>query len=184
MDPRFATAALLLGALVACSPATEAPPTEARGEAAPPAASAQAGPAPAASAQGDCDLFSSDELREAFAGQLSARRASGRGGRGSGCTYSLAEVSESELVLQAGDQAAFDARKQAYSSQSGLGMEPLDIGREAWLVNGAQVIAVREDGASVSLGLMMITFNQPAPVSDEQVRDGLVQLSRLALERL
>ena len=184
MDPRFATAALLLGGLVACSPATQAPPENGPGAAAPPAAAAQAQPAPAAGTQGDCDLFSTDELREAFAGQLSARRASGRGGRGSGCTYSVAEVDESELVLQAGDQAAFDARKQSYSSQSGVSMEPLDIGREAWLVNGAQVIAVREDGGSVSLGLLMITFNQPTPVSDEQVREGLVQLSRLALERL
>ena len=184
MNPRSATTALLLGAVVACSPATEAPPADTRGDAAPRAATAQAEPAPAASARGDCDLISADELREAFAGRLSAHRAGGRGGRGSGCTYRLAEVDESELVLQAGDQAAFDARKQSYSSQSGVSMEPLEIGREAWLVNGAQVIAVREDGASISLGLLMITFNQPAPVGDDQAREGLVQLARLALERL
>ena len=184
MPLRIATTGLMLATLAACSPASDAPPPAASAEASARAATAPPRAEPAAKAQGDCDLFTAAELSQAFDGRLSVRRAGGRGGRGSGCTYSLAEVEESELVLQAGGLDQFNARKQSYSGQSGVSMEPLDIGREAWLVNKAQVIAVREDGGSVSLGLLMVTFNQTPPVNDEQAREGLVRLSRLALERL
>ena len=183
MPLRFAPTGLLMATLAACSPASDAPPP-ASADAAARTASAPPRAEPASKNQGDCDLFTAAELSQAFEGRLSVRRAGGRGGRGSGCTYSLAEVEESELVLQAGGLDQFNARKQSYSGQSGVSMEPLDIGREAWLVNNAQVIAVREDGASISLGLLMITFNQTPPVSDEQAREGLVRLSRLAIDRL
>ena len=183
MNLRLTTTGLLLATLTACSPASDVPPPTADAEPATRSASAPA-PAPAAKAQGDCDLFSAEELKQAFDGRLSVRRADGRGERGSGCTYTLAEVRESELVLQAGGLDQFNARKQSYSSQSGVAMEPLDIGREAWLVNNAQVIAVREDGGSVSLGLLLITFGQTPPVDKAQAREGLEELARLALERL
>lgn len=184
MNLRPITTGLLLATLAACSPASEAPPPATGADPAARAASAPPAAAPAAKAQGDCDLISNEELSQAFDGRLSVRRAGGRGERGSGCTYTLAEVDESELVLQAGGLDQFNARKQSYSSQSGVAMEPLDIGREAWLVNNAQVIAVREDGGSVSLGLLLITFGQTPPVDKAQAREGLEELARLALERL
>ena len=181
MKARIATTGLLLAALAACSPTSDAPPPATNAEttaSAPPPAAASAKP------QGDCDLFSAEELSQAFDGRLRVHRAGGRGGRGSGCTYSLAGLEESQLVLQAGGPEQFDARKQSYSGQSGVAMEPLDLGREAWLVNKAQVIAVREDGGSVSLGLQLITFDQEPPVDESQARAGLEELARLALERL
>lgn len=183
MNLRFAIAAFALATLSGCGGSSgDAPAAAAPTSATAPAMAPDRSTTP--QAQGDCDLFSADEVRKAFNGLLSVRRAGGRGERGGGCTFQIAEVNESELVLQAGGQADFDARKQAYSSQSALKKEPLELGREAWLFNGAQVIAVREDGASISLGLLLITFNQPVPVTDEQVRDGLVDLAGLALDRL
>lgn len=138
----------------------------------------------AAGNQGDCDLLAGSEIAEAFFGKLSVERASGRGQRGSGCTYALAEVSEAQLILQAGDRNAYDQRKLSYTSQSGIAREALDFGQEAWLFNGAQVIAVSEDGESISLGLQLFTFDQPAPVDSAQTRKALENLARTALERL
>lgn len=143
-----------------------------------------AGAREAAAAQGDCDLLAGVDIADAFAGRLSVKRAGSHGARGSGCTYDLAEVDESQLILQAGDRNAFEQRKQSYSSQSAIAMEPLDLGQESWLVNGAQVIAVADTGESVSLGLQMFTFGQPAPVDAAQTREALTALARTALERL
>lgn len=137
-----------------------------------------------AAPQGDCDLLTAAEISAAFGGKLSVRRAGGHGPRGGSCTWSLAEVAESELVLQAGDASAYAARKDAYTSQSGIAIEPLALGKEALLVNRAQVIALREDGRSISLGLMLIVFNTPMPASEDEIRSGLEMLAGIALERL
>ena len=138
----------------------------------------------AAAPQGDCDLLTAAEISAAFGGKLSVRRAGGHGPRGGSCTWSLAEAAESELVLQAGDASAYAARKDAYTSQSGIAIEPLALGKEALLVNRAQVIALREDGRSISLGLMLIVFNTPMPASEDEIRRGLETLAGTALERL
>ena len=138
----------------------------------------------ASAAKGDCDLLTAAEISAAFDGKLTVRRAGGSGGRGGHCTWSLAEVAESELILQAGDEAAYESRKASYSSNRGIAMEPLAFGKEALLFNKAQVIALREDGQSISLGLQLIAFNAPVPVTEEETRSGLESLAATALERL
>ena len=134
--------------------------------------------------KGDCDLLTAAEISAAFDGKLTVRRAGGSGGRGGHCTWSLAEVAESELILQAGDEAAYEARKASYSGNRGIAMEPLAFGKEALLFNKAQVIALREDGHSISLGLQLIAFNAPIPVTEDEARRGLESLAATALERL
>ena len=186
MSLRIPLAGLMLATFTACSQAP-APANESAGGApaqAQPIAQAPANTSKTPASQGDCDLLSASDITDAFSGKLTVKRAGGRGARGSGCTYDLAEVNESQLILQAGDRNAFDQRKLSYSSQSGVSMEALDLGQEAWLFNDAQVIAVSEDGASISLGLLMITFGQPAPVDGAQAREALETLARTALERL
>lgn len=133
--------------------------------------------------KGDCDLLTAAEISAAFGGKLSVRRAGGHGGRGGACTWSLAEVAESELILQAGDEASYDARKASYGN-SGIAVEPLALGKEAMLFNKAQVIALREDGQSLSLGLQLFVFNAPMPVTEDEARKGLEALAGTALERL
>lgn len=133
---------------------------------------------------GDCDMLSGDEITAAFGGKLTVSRSSGRGERGSGCTYSIAEVAEGQLILQAGDEAAYLAKKQAYSNQSRVRLEPMALGKEAHLVNGAQAIALRDDGKSISLGLSLMAFDAPAPVTEEETRNGISLLAEKAMARL
>lgn len=190
MPFRIPLASLMLAATAALTACSQAPAPER--EAAGPVASTAAGAtelastqtSPDASAKGDCDLLTAAELNKAFAGKLSVLRASGRGSRGGGCTFSLAEVEEGQLIVQVGGLADFNQRKQSYSRQSAVDMETLSLGSEAHLFNGAQIIALKDEERSISMGLVLISFGQPAPLSDEEVREGLIELTRMALERM
>lgn len=173
----------MVAALAACSGPDGS--SAANGTAAPmaPAAAstdAKARPAP----QGDCDLVTHEELSQAFGGKLTVRRSSGFGGRGGACTYDIAEVRESQLTLQAGDAAAYAARKEAYAGYRGVPMDPLPIGKEAFLVNRAQVIVLAEDGKSLNMGLLMITSGEPLPVDHAEIAAALESLARTALSRM
>jgi hypothetical protein len=63
-------------------------------------------------------------------------------------------------------------------------MTPIALGQEAFLVNGAQVIALRDDGQSLSLGLTLIVFDAPVPLTEEEIRSGVESLAGSALVRL
>lgn len=186
MTRHLSLATLALLALAGCS--REQGPAEAIAAAPAPVpvdSAARAREPAAAEPRGDCDLATPAEISAAFDGKLTVRRTSGVGSRGSSCTWSLAEVEESQIVLQAGNEADYAARKEAYANYGGgVTMEPLSLGREAFLVNGAQVIAVREDGQSISLALTLIVFGRPMPAEEEELHQGLETLAGLVLERL
>jgi hypothetical protein len=185
MKVRLLFAAFALATLGACS-GSPAPDDATVADVAPVAASpAPASPEAAApEPQGDCDLLTAGEINAAFGGKLTVRRTSGRGSRGSSCTYSLAEVPDSQIILQAGDAAAHEARRETYSGYRGVQMTPIALGQEAFLVNGAQVIALRDDGQSLSLGLTLIVFDAPVPLTEEEIRSGVESLAGSALVRL
>ena len=134
--------------------------------------------------EGDCDLLSADEITAAFGGKLTVTRSSGRGDRGGSCTYYIAEVPEGQIILQAGDEAGYLANKQSYSSYRGVKMEPLGFGKEAFLVNGAQAIALTEDGQSFSLALSLVAFDTPMPVTPEEAGAGISLLAEKVTARL
>lgn len=131
-------------------------------------------------AAGDCDLVSQQEIEEAFDGALIVKRMSGRGARGSGCTVS---IDAGQIVLQAGNHAVFEARKAAYQAQAST--VPLGgIGTEAYLVNGAQVIAKGDNDRSISVGLMLMTIGTATPVSPEGVAAGVEEIAKAAFARM
>lgn len=185
MNLRLPFAAFALATLGACSGSPA--PDEAAATGPAPIAAA---PAPAATEapkpepQGDCDLLTAGEISAAFGGKLTVRRTSGYGHRGGSCTYSLAEVPDSQIILQAGDAAAHEAKRETYAGYRGVKMLPIALGKEAFLVNGAQVIALRGDGQSLSLGLTLIVFDAPVPLSEEEIRAGVESLAGSALDRL
>src|SRR5690606_33192557 len=122
MTTMIAVGALAIaGVLAACSDEDATTMTDNVAPAAEPAQRQTAAPAQSRSAtgkgesaragQGDCDLLSAAELEAAFDGRLSFGRMSGRGQRGSGCTIMLGGGIEGQLVMQAGNRAAFEARK-------------------------------------------------------------------------
>lgn len=175
--------AMMLAALAACSSPDGASTTDTRAPAtAATAAPTDAGPTPVP--KGDCDLVTHEELSQAFGGKLTVRRSSGFGGRGGACTYDIAEVRECQLTVQAGDAAAYAARKEAYAGYRGVPMDPLPIGKEAFLVNRAQVIVLAEDGQSLNMGLLMITSGEPLPVEHAEIAAALESLARTALSRM
>lgn len=184
---RSILAALVLVTLGACSggdgPSSSVPAASAT-QAAPDRRDIGRDDAKTAETRGDCDLLSVNEIEQAFGNRLRAKRVSGSGTRGSGCTVSIAEGADSQLVFQAGGQADYDARKETYLSQSRVNSEPVSIGTEGYLVNGAQVIAVDTDGRSISVGLMLLVLDGTAPVTAADVAAGVQSLARLALERL
>lgn len=134
--------------------------------------------------QGDCDLLSAAELEAAFDGRLSFGRMSGRGQRGSGCTVILGGDVEGQLVMQAGNRAAFEVRKQSYSGQSSVRMEPVDLGVEAYRVNDYQIIVDAGDDRSFTLGLQVFFLGDSAPISAGEAARGVEALTRQALARL
>ena len=182
--PLISLAAISLAALVGCSAPEDHEPASAPAAAAPQARSAAPkAQQPAREPRGDCDLLSAEEIQLAFGGALNVQRVSGHGARGSGCTVSLVEGEDGQLVFQAGDREAFETRKQAYESQSQLSFEPVDVGVEGYLVNQAQVIAVDANGRSISIGLVLFVFGGEVPVDPPGVSKGLQTLARTALSR-
>lgn len=178
-------APLALVALGACSGSDQGAIGAAPSTAPEPAAAASRSDAPTAAApRGDCDLLSVEEIQQAFGGTLSVSRVSGRGVRGSGCTVSIAQGEDSQLVLQAGDRAAFDARNEANGSQSRVRLEPVAIGAEAYRVNDVQVIAIDAQGRSISVGLALLVFGGELPIEPAGIATGVETLARTALERL
>ena len=133
---------------------------------------------------GDCDLLSPAELEAAFGGRLSFGHMSGRGQRGSGCTVALGGGVQGQLVMQAGNHAVFEARKQAYSGQSSVKLEPIDLGVEAYRVNGYQIIADGGDDRTLSLGLQVFFIGDSAPISASEAARGVEVLARQAMARL
>jgi hypothetical protein len=163
----------------------EAPSAEAGASAAvAPASSAEPAKTAAKTATGDCDLLSQAEIEQAFGGALTVRGTSGRGERGGGCTVTLAQGEHSELVFQVGDRAVFEMRRDDARSQSGIPVEPIDIGVEAYLLNRAQVIAIDAEGRSISLGLTLLVFGGPMPIEADAVATGVRELAEKALARL
>jgi len=134
--------------------------------------------------QGDCDLLSAAELEAAFDGRLSFGRMSGRGPRGRGCTVVLGGDVEGQLIMQAGNRAAFETRKQSYSGQSSVRMEPVDLGVEAYRVNDYQIIVDAGDDRSLSLGLQVFFLGDSAPITAGEGAAGVEALTRQALARL
>ncbi len=85
---------------------------------------------------------------------------------------SVAQGEESQIILQVGDAADYAARKDAYHSQ-GLKLVPVNLGREAFIVNDAQLIAIDDQNRSISLGLSLVVFDGKPPLSSEEIAAGI-----------
>ena len=159
------------------------------GKAGSPAADQQATPSKdetAAKERGDCDLFTQEELSEAFGGKLTFGKLVGYRGRGSSCTVSV-QGYEGEFILQAESREAFENRRETYfeyERQGSATMVPVDVGAEAYLFNNAQVIAIDSEGRAINTALQLFVFGEELPLSKEEVAAGVQTITRQALDRL
>lgn len=162
---------------------------ESNAQGAQPSTAQSATPAPEPEAKrewGDCDLFTKDELNDAFGGHLTFGELSGYRGRGSGCTVTI-QGYEGEFTLQAISRDSFEHRRETYTEyvrQGSTTMDVVNVGEEGYLINDAQVIAVNADGDAVNVGLLLIVFEDDLPMSREQVAIGVQMIAQKALDRL
>jgi|GEM_PF-3339525 len=135
---------------------------------------------------GDCDLFTKEELTEAFGGRLTFGNLSGFRGRGSSCTVSV-QGYEGEFILQAESREAFENRRETYKEyvrQGSATMEAATVGAEAYVINNAQVIAIDSEGRAINVALQLFVFGDDLPMSPEQVAVGVETIAQKALDRL
>lgn len=136
--------------------------------------------------RGDCDLFTQEELSEAFGEKLTFGKLVGYRGRGSSCTVSV-QGYEGEFILQAESREAFENRRETYfeyERQGSATMEPVDVGAEAYLLNNAQVIAIDAEGRAINTALQLFVFGEELPLSKEEFGAGVQAIARKALDRL
>lgn len=134
---------------------------------------------------GDCDLLTADDIVEAFGGKLTIKRISGgNAGRSTGCVVDLAEGESGQIIMKVESRAVFELRRDSAKSQSGVRVVPVDLGVEGHLLNDAQVIAIDAQDRAISIGLQLIVFGQPTPITREESAEGVQLLVRRALERL
>lgn len=138
------------------------------------------------SEQGDCDLFTREELTAAFADKLEFGKLTGFRGRGSSCTVSI-EGYEGEFILQAESREAFETRRDTYidyEKQGSAKVMSVDVGSEAYLVNNAQVIAIDTQGRALNVALQLFVFDGELPITREESAEGVQAIARKALTRL
>lgn len=135
---------------------------------------------------GDCDLFTREELTDAFGGHLTFGDLSGYRGRGSSCTVAV-QGYEGEFILQAESREAFENRRETYKEyvrQGSAKMEDVGVGAEGYVINNAQVIAIDAEGRAINVALQLFVFGDDLPMSPEQVSIGVQTIAQKALDRL
>lgn len=134
---------------------------------------------------GACGLLNSDDIQQAFAGKLTVLRTSPHHGNDAACSWYLVEGREQEnfISLGIGDTESFDFLKSQFVTPGKTPTKPIAIGREAYLVNGAEIIAIDQAGHSLRLAAQLIFFGEPSPISKEALAKGLEDLANLTLER-
>ena len=175
-------------ALCGCSAADTASESSRQAVAAPTSPSESADDTsskPSAEKTGACGLLDSDDIQQVFAGKLTVIRTSPHHGNDAACTWYLAEGREQEnfISLGIGDAESFDFLKSQFVTPGKIQTTPLTIGREAYLINGAEIIAIDQAGHSLRLAAQLIFFGEPSPISKEALAKGLEDLANLTLER-
>lgn len=134
--------------------------------------------------RGDCVLLRVEDIHAAFGDKLRVDGIGGGRERGSGCEYNLAGFEHGQILLQTGDRASYEMRRDAAQGQRGVTIESIALGQEAYIINDAQVIVLDAQGRSISLGLILIAFGGQLPVTGEESAVAMKALAAGVLERM
>jgi hypothetical protein len=142
--------------------------------------------AQASGSEGDwCNALPTDEVQALFDDQLELGEP--RSVESGGCVWPVVGAEGEGLMVTATTAGTFEALA-AYEDGGGVETERLELGEEALLLNGADLV-IRRDGGELRLALQAIFFSEEmggdgAEAPDPEVtRQGLIDLAALALER-
>lgn len=135
---------------------------------------------------GWCALLPTDDIEGLFDGQLELEEP--RSAASGGCSWPVVGAEGEGLMAVATTPGTFEALA-GYEDQSGVETERLDLGEEALLLNGADLVVRRDGGGELRVALQAFFFSEElggegAVAPDPEVtRQGLIDLAELVLER-
>lgn len=104
------------------------------------------------------------------------------------CLYDLGldaggPLEGAQLVVHRVQPAMYTSEKERYEGKN-LYEALSGVGREAYILNQAQVNALVDDQTAIRLGLMLITMGTEPPLTQEEARSGVIELAGSLVEQL
>ena len=126
-----------------------------------------------------CDHIPQEAVASAFGGQLVVTSISSADEIN--CLYNLGlspdePLEAAQLIVHKVPPAMYDTEKENWQGKDNYEDLP-GVGREAHVLNKAQVNVLVDDETALRVGLMLITMGTEPPVSQEEARAGVVELA-------
>ena len=132
--------------------------------------------------QGMCALIASADVAAALGGKLPLGPPEGTE---TGCKYPvLFGVDGNALALGKIPRGNYDAFK-GYEDQSSVAFEYLEgLGQEAFVLNNAQVCVLMNETDAYLVGAQIMAVGEPLPISQEELKAGLIELTTQLVSKL
>jgi hypothetical protein len=102
-----------------------------------------------------------------------------------GCEYPVQfGVDGNNLTYRKLSRGNYDVQK-GYESQSSVKFEYLEgVGREAYILNNAQVSVLLNDNDAILVAAMVIAFGEELPINEEELKTGLIIVAKKVAAKL
>lgn len=129
-----------------------------------------------------CAHLSTDDINEALGGQLELGT---QEGTETGCKVPiLFGIDGNALAFGQIPRGNYDAFK-GYEDQSSVAFEYLEgLGQEAFVLNNAQVCVLLNETAAITVGAQIVAITEPLPISPEEMKAGLIELTTQLISQL
>ena len=185
MRPQFVflTAAIIL--LAACGGGSEQSAPEQDTSSPSPSSPPQTARSPEpeeSTTDGHCSLISPEDVSAALGDKLPLGPPEGTD---SGCKYPVQfGVDGNALAYNKLSRPNYDAFKN-YENQSGVPFEYIEgLGQEAFVVNNAQVCVLLNENESLLVVAQVMAFQEALPITQEELKAGLIEVARKVLAGL
>jgi len=133
-----------------------------------------------------CDLVPEEDVSSAFGGKLNVAAISTADEFN--CLYDLGlgsgePLDGAQLIVHKVQPVMFEAEKEQYEGKDNY--EALaGVGRDAHVLNQAQVNVLVDDETAIRVGLMLITMGEEPPLAKEEARAGVIELATRLAEKV
>ena len=126
-----------------------------------------------------CDHIPQEAVATAFGGQLVVTSISSADEVN--CLYNLGlspnePLEAAQLIVHKVPPAMYDTEKENWQGKDNYEDLP-GVGREAHVLNKAQVNVLVDEETALRVGLMLITMGTEPPLTPEEVRSGVIELA-------